>query len=1041
MMEVPEIVDYLKLGLEREQIEDIMQNTIAIPDMCENYDLFHKQVVPHVDIREKLKLNQIEKLLAEDSKFHDLVCHAGANYEYISAYLNSEDDQEMYFGLRNLYGLYTKDLWSDEYLQRIDLEISEIIGAGINMSENLSQYYNTMEYIMDLVWADDGGNSLVGPGRGSVNGFLTAYLMDITQVDSIKYNLPHWRHLSAERPEIPDIDFDTEASKRARILRKLKEALGYKNILNISTFGTEKSKSALLTACRGLDIDNDTAQYIASLIPIERGFNWSLNDCYYGNEEKERKRSKNFIHELDKYPRLKEVAFGVEGLVNKRSIHASGIYIFSSDFTHWNAMMRAPSGQPITQFNMDNSDYLGGLKYDFLTVKAMDKIRVELELLSEDGRIEWQNSLRETYNYYLHPNKLVYDNKEIWKLMHENKVLDLFQYATSVGLQAAQKIKPFSLEEAANGNNLMRLMAEKGMEQPIDKYVRFKEDISLWYDLMRSYDLTNEEIKILEEHLGKTYGIADTQEVIMEMVMDKRISNFNVVQANKLRKAVAKKKAVLMDAVKEVYKEKGTELGASINLLKYIWKECILPQAGYSFSKNHTLPYTMIAVAQLNLAYYYPIVYWNTACLSVNAGSLEDTEAKKKKTTDYGSIATAIGQIKGHGVTLVYPDINRAKFDFKPDPDNNSILFGLKSMNGIGEDLVREVIENRPYESMWDFYAKVKVNKTQMISLIKGGAFDELEQIPREDIMKDYLWKACEPKKKLTMQNANALITGGFIPEEFATEIRVFRFNKYLRRRGNKYDINGLDYYLFDEFIKEGYYNIFEFPEAFVQEIDDNLWISKKLWDKVYQPIVLPIKNYVKKNMKEILEAYNNSLFMALWVKYASGTVSFWEMESLCYYHHEHELIDTNYDDYGISEFNDLSTEPTIERWYRWKGIDRVIYKLDTIAGTVLDKDKLRHTVTLLTTNGVAVVKLYRDQFSAFDKQISEPNGDGTKTIVERSWFKRGNKLLITGFRRDNQFIAKTYKSTGRHTIYKITDIREDGTIALIWQRTGEEGE
>jgi len=193
--------------------------------------------------------------------------------------------------------------------------------------------------------------------------------------------------------------------------------------------------------------------------------------------------------------------------------------------------------------------------------------------------------------------------------------------------------------------------------------------------------------------------------------------------------------------------------------------------------------------------------------------------------------------------------------------------------------------------------------------------------------------------------------------------------------------------------------------------------------------------------MKEILEDYNNSLFMALWVKYASGTVSFWEMESLCYYHHDHELIDTNYDDYGISEFNDLSTEPTIERWYRWKGIDRVIYKLDTIAGTVLDKDKLRHTVTLLTTNGVAVVKLYRDQFSAFDKQISEPNGDGTKTIVERSWFKRGNKLLITGFRRDNQFIAKTYMSTGRHTIYKITDIREDGTIALIWQRTGEEGE
>ncbi|KFZ25949.1 MAG: DNA polymerase III DnaE [Candidatus Izimaplasma bacterium HR2] len=87
------------------------------------------------------------------------------------------------------------------------------------------------------------------------------------------------------------------------------------------------------TACRGLGIDNDTAEFIASLIPIERGFNWTLDDCYYGNEEKERRPSKKFIHEINKYDRLKEVAFGIEGLVNKRSIHASGVYIFSSDFT------------------------------------------------------------------------------------------------------------------------------------------------------------------------------------------------------------------------------------------------------------------------------------------------------------------------------------------------------------------------------------------------------------------------------------------------------------------------------------------------------------------------------------------------------------------------------------------------------------------------------------------------------------------------------------------------------------------------------------
>jgi len=1042
MMDVDEIIEYLQFSLEDDQIEDIINNTIKISDMCENYDLFHKQVVPSINIREKLKLNEIENKMLQDKKFRESIIYAVDNYSNIEAYVNSKDEQEMYFGIRNLYGLYEKDLWSDSYLKRIDTEIGEIIGAGINMDENLSQYYNTMEYIMNLVWADDGGNSLVGPGRGSVNGFLTAYLMDITQIDSIKHELPHWRHLSAERPEIPDIDFDTEASKRSRILRIIKEKLGYKKILNIATFGTEKSKSAMLTACRGLKIDIDTAEYLSSLIPVERGFNWSLKECFFGDEEKERKPLEKIIKEVERYPRLKEVALGIEGLINKRSSHASGVYIFSSDFTDWNAMMRAPSGLPVTQFNMADSDYLGGLKYDFLTVKAMDKIRVTLELLSQDGYIEWKNSLKETYEFYLHPDKLIYDNREMWKLMHENKVLDLFQYCTSVGLQAAMKIRPFSLKEGAIGNNLMRLMAEQGKEQPIDKYVRFKADINLWYRVMDSYGLTKDEMKIMLEHLGENYGVADTQEVIMEIVMDKRISGFNVVQANKLRKAVAKKKKVLMDKVKELFKEKGLELGTSINLLKYIWKECILPQAGYSFSKNHTLPYTVIAVAQLNLAFLYPAVYWNTACLSVNAGSLEDSEALKPKPTDYGAIASAISKMKENGIVLVYPDINRANFDFSPDAETDSILFGLKSMNGIGQDLVAEIIENRPYESMWDFYDKVKVNKTQIISLIKGGSFDELEQKPREEILEDYLRYASAPKLKLTMQNANALIDGGFIPDEFAKEKRVFKFNKYLRRRGNKYLIgeNKVEYYLFDDTIKEGYYNIFEFPEAFVEEIEGALYVSKKLWDKVYQPIMAPIKAFIKKNHNQMLIDYNNSLFNELWEKYASGTISHWEMESICYYHHEHELIGMDNESYGVIEFNNLPTEPTIVRYYRIKGIDRPIYKLDTIAGTVLDKDKQRHTVTILTTNGIAVVKMYRDQFAAFDKQISERiPGSNKKKIVERSWFKRGNKLLITGFRRETQFVAKTYKNSGRHTIYKITDIHEDGSISLIWERNNGE--
>lgn len=148
---------------------------------------------------------------------------------------------------------------------------------------------------------------------------------------------------------------------------------------------------------------------------------------------------------------------------------------------------------------------------------------------------------------------------------------------TPTGSQAAKKIKPKNLIELAQANSLMRLMAEKGEENPIDKFVRFKNNIQLWYQEMNKYRLTQEEVKLLEKHLLKYSGVAATQEDLMIILMDEDVASFSIPEANKARKAVAKKKPALMAEVKELFYERCKD---KINLANYIWDNVIMPQAG-----------------------------------------------------------------------------------------------------------------------------------------------------------------------------------------------------------------------------------------------------------------------------------------------------------------------------------------------------------------------------------------------------------------------------------------------------------------------------
>lgn len=197
------------------------------------------------------------------------------------------------------------------------------------------------------------------------------------------------------------------------------------------------------------------------------------------------------------------------------------------------------------------------------------------------------------------------------------------------------------------------------------------------------------------------------------------------------------------------------------------------------------------------------------------------------------------------------------------------------------------------------------------------------------------------------------------------------------------------------------------------------------------------IRPYIKEHQDELLHAVNDRLTADVWNKYCLGSVSKWEMDSVSFYSHEHELAGIDLSRYGIDDYFDMSEQPEIDRVIPIKGKQVPLFKLKRIAGTVLDRDKFKKTVTLLTTSGVVSVKVY-GAFEAYDRQISVKDADGKKHVIEKSMFTRGNKIIVTGVRMEDGFVAKVYKSTPWHRIEQITDVVND-RLVIKTERADEE--
>ena len=1020
----------------------IFDNTLEIQKKIKFYSLERKQQIPRVEVLD-YKKGFIPETWYE-------------KYPVICSLINSDDIQERYWVNECIKALQEKQLYENEtYIARLETEANVIKNIGEKLEDCLFAYFNTFKHYIDLFWEC---GSIVGPGRGSATGFLSNYLLGITQLDPIRWGLPYWRFLNLERAELPDIDIDLAPSKRPAIFNAIRKERGTLGLVQVATFGTEGTKQAILTACRGYrsddypnGIDVDEAQFMSSLIPQERGFLWPMKDVVNGNPDKDRKPVTTFIQKVNQYPGLLDIIVYIEGIVNKRSSHASGVILYGEDPFETASFMRTPSGDLITCWDLHKAEAAGDTKYDFLVTEACDKIIQCYNLLKEDNQIP-DIGLRDFYNQYLHPEVIDTSDKRIWDHLAAGDILDVFQFSTGVGLAIAKKLKPKDPMEMTAANAMMRLMSEKGKESQQDRYYRIqKAGIQVFDKEMKDNHLPEDMIEKMHKHCDRYYGCCPLQEQMMEILMD--VAGFTLGEANSARKVVAKKQMAKIPQLKEqVFSKFNNEHNA-----EYFWENAIAPQLGYAFSLNHSLPYSFVAIQMIYLAINFNPIYWNCACLIVNSGALEnnpeeqsdddydydytgeeyqgaspeDTVESKPKnkrvaSTDYGKIAKAIGDIQSAGIKVSLADINKAKFGFAPDVENNQILFGLKGLLNVGDDLINYIIANRPYTSVKDFYYRIKPSKQAMISLIKSGAFDEM--MDRKDLMIWYIWETCDKKSRLTLQNLATLMRYNLLPDdkdEYVMARRVYEFNRYLKavcKDGNVYKID-------------------ERAINFLTEIgcDDLIGscclLDSKAWDKVYQKYMDIFRAWIAENKDVILTKLNNKIFKDDWDKYASKSISAWEMEVLCFYYHKHELAHVNNSKYGFVDFFHLPEEPIVDRVFSKGNKTITMYKLHKICGTCIAKNKTKSTVTLLTTSGVVEVKFRKEYFSLFDKQISEKQTDGTKKVMEKSWFNRGSMIAVQGIRQGDNFIAKKYASSGGHQLYKIDKILDNGDIELKDER------
>ncbi len=579
-----------------------------------------------------------------------------------------------------------------DYLSRVDQEL-EIIDKT-----NFAGYFLIVHDIVNFAKSN---NLAVGPGRGSVSGSLVAYLLNITEIDPLKYGLLFERFLTPDRIEFPDIDIDFSDTKRGFVFDYLKKKYGQDRFAQIITFGKMASRAAVRDAGRSLGYSFSFVDKLARLIPANTSLEEAVNLADV----------KKVIKENEAYSKIIEAAKKLEGVVRHASVHACGTVITPGPVVEYVPLQFAPGQEKIiiTQYDMYAINDLGLLKMDFLGLRTLSIIEDTKRLILERHK---EKAVLETTKDF--------NDKQTFNLLREGKTIGLFQLEGRGMTEYLKLLKPTALEDIINLIALYR----PGPMELIPSFIkrRFgKEKIEYLHPK-------------LEEILENTYGIMVYQEQLMKMAQE--LAGYSLTEADVLRKAVGKKIKSLLNEQLQKLKERMIANKVEKNIAEKI-VSLVEPFARYGFNRSHAVAYAMLGYETAYLKAHYPIEFL-TACLIHEAKDIDRVKVYLKDLRDYG-------------FKILPPDINESNLYFTI-VDNQTIRFGLGSIKNVGRPLIKFIEEERakngPFLSFIDFLKRVDhkdLNKKSLESLIKVGTFDRF--FPRDlligniDYILEYLQK------------------------------------------------------------------------------------------------------------------------------------------------------------------------------------------------------------------------------------------------------------------------------------------------------------
>lgn len=586
------------------------------------------------------------------------------------------------------------------------------VAARMYKELNCIRNMNVAGYLLivwDFInWSRNNGIP-VGPGRGSAAGSLVTYLIGITDIDPLKFDLLFERFLNPERVSMPDIDTDIADRDRARVIDYVTQKYGAECVGQIVTYGLLKAKNVIKDVARVLGIDHHDADAIIARFP-QRILGFTLNDAWTGKDKKGNalpdyhpEPLQELVNSRESYKHLWDVAKMLEDLPRQTGVHACGVVITPTPIYNLAPLYRAaPEDTPVVMYDKHYAEDIGLLKMDFLGL-------INLSIIQDTV-----NMVKKNYNYDLEMSKIPIDDKETYELLSKGMTVAVFQFESPGMQKYLRDLHPDRIGDLIAMNALYR----PGPIDQIPRFIRCKrgdEEIDCYCE-------------DLEPVLSETYGVIVYQEQVMKLAQI--LGGYSLGGADNIRRIMAKKMPEKMAKLEPEFFEKCLAKGYDKAMIQRVW-DAVLPFCGYAFNKSHAAAYAYVA--------------YQTAYLKAHFGAEYMAAALTADIAKTDRIVILLQECANLKITTLAPCVNRsmARFDVAVTPKGEHvILYALAGVRNVGEavseDIVAEREKNGQYESLFDLCKRVleyqasqpvkrpPLNKKVLESLIQAGALDNL---------------------------------------------------------------------------------------------------------------------------------------------------------------------------------------------------------------------------------------------------------------------------------------------------------------------------